>query len=102
MPGKIVKKPRPSSYKTLTIARKLEIVKEANVPGVSDASIGRKHDVSPTSIRSWRKNEEKLMKEMLKHLNQKKRISNTSSSCMYPDMEMILYSRSLLSGSLDS
>jgi len=50
MPGNNSKE-RPSSYKTYNITKKLEIANEADVSGVSDASIGRKYKVSPSSIR---------------------------------------------------
>ena len=70
-------KERPSSYKTLTISKKLEILNEADVPGVSLASIGRKHQVSPSSIRSWRKNKDKLMEEASRHHSKNKHMRKT-------------------------
>ena len=51
MPRTNPTKERASSYKTLTIGRKLEILHEANLSDVSDRSVAVKHEIFITSIR---------------------------------------------------
>lgn len=85
-------KERSATYKTLTIAKKLEILDEANVPGVSDRSVAKCHNVSRTSIGDWRKQEEKLRKEMVNYREEKKQVTNSSSKHFFPEMEIALSS----------
>ena len=54
--------PRPATYKTLSIAKKLEILEETK-KNCSDREIAKKYGIAPVTIRDWRKQELKLKEE---------------------------------------
>ena len=52
--------PRSSTYKTVTVRRKLQILSEAEELG-NISKIARRHKVDPATIRNWRKQKNKLV-----------------------------------------
>ena len=91
MPRNPKPKQRLSTYKTLSISKKLAILEEANKDGVSDRSIATKHGISSASIGDWRKQQKKLEEEMRNHRETKKQVTNSVSRHSFPEMEIILY-----------
>ena len=55
--------PRPATYKTLSIAKKLEILEETKKE-LSDREIAKKYGIAPVTLRDWRKQEPKLKEEL--------------------------------------
>ena len=86
-------KGRPSSYKTITIEKKLQILLETDQPDSTIRGVARKHGISPSSIHDWRKNRDKLQdKELVKHVKSRKNVLHSTQRNLFPEMEMILAS----------
>ena len=54
--------PRPATYKTLSIAKKLEILEETK-KNCSDREIAKKYGIAPVTTRNWRKHKLKLKEQ---------------------------------------
>ena len=69
----------------------MEILQEANSSGATDRGVAKRHGISATSIRYWRKQEIKLCEEVLDKREQK--IAVKRAACQaFPEMETILIS----------
>jgi len=91
MPRHTPNKERNSTYKMLSIAKKFEILHQANSPGASDRGVAKFHGISATSIRYWRKREINLREEVLDNREQNKALKRSACPA-FPEMETILIS----------
>ena len=83
----------PTTYKTITIEKKLQILLETDQPDSTIRGVARKHGISPSSIHDWRKNRDKLQdKELVKHVKSRKNVMNTTQRNLFPEIAMTLAS----------
>ena len=84
---------RPTTYKTITIEKKLQILLETDQPDSTIRGVARKHGILPSSIHDWRKNRDKLQdKELVKHVKSRKNVMHATQRYIILEMEMILAS----------
>ena len=81
--------PRSATYKSITIAKKLEILEEAK-QAKNDWEVARKYGIAPVTIRDWRKQQKKLQKENVDKRGSKKWTCKSASVYAYPEMEIVL------------
>ena len=81
--------PRPATYKTLSIAKKLEILEETK-KNCSDREIAKKYGIAPVTIKDWRKQELKLKEENCDGRGCSKKLRKTQTMHQFSQMEIIL------------
>ena len=81
--------PQLATYKTLSIAKKLEILEETK-KNCSDREIAKKYGIAPVTIKNWRKQELKLKEENSNGRGCSKKLSKTQTMHHFPQMEIIL------------
>ena len=79
--------PRLATYKTLSIAKKLEILEETK-KNCSDREIAKKYGIAPVTIRDWRKQELKLKEEKFNGRGCSKKLIKTQTMHYFPKMEI--------------
>ena len=84
--------PRSSTYKTLSVIKKLEILRQADEMN-SDRKVAKLHQRDPKSLRTWRKQKEKLVQHHFTEKgNTRKALPKTVSTHRFPVMETLLSS----------
>ena len=82
--------PWSSTYKTVTVRRKLQILSEAEELG-NIREIARRHKVDPATIRNWRKQKNKLVELFCTEKGaERKSLSKETNEHRFPEMEVIL------------
>ena len=84
--------PRSSTYKTLSVKKKLEILRQADEMN-SDRKVAKLHQIDPKSLRTWRKQKEKLVQlHFTEKGNTRKALPKTVLTHRFPVMETLLSS----------